>query len=88
MSITRKIPNAFQTPIGYTVDSTYNKNVSYLFLLTSDMGPALRSLWFISIAGLGFGFGLGHRFCTVQILWERDPNLNASQWKPVLHNTM
>ena len=26
--------------------------------------------------------------CTVQILWERDPNLNLSQWKHVLHNTM
>ena len=26
--------------------------------------------------------------CTIQILWERDPNLNPSQWKHVLHNTM
>ena len=26
--------------------------------------------------------------CTMQILWERDPNLNLSQWKHVLHNTM
>ena len=26
--------------------------------------------------------------CTMQILWERDPNLNPSQWKHVLHNTM
>ena len=26
--------------------------------------------------------------CTMQILWERDLNLNLSQWKHVLHNTM
>ena len=26
--------------------------------------------------------------CTMQILWERDSNLNLSQWKHVLHNTM
>ena len=26
--------------------------------------------------------------CTMQILWERDPNLNMSQWKHVLHNTL
>ena len=26
--------------------------------------------------------------CTIQMLWERDPNLNLSQWKDVLHNTM
>ena len=25
---------------------------------------------------------------TMQILWERDPNLNPSQWKHVLHNTI
>ena len=25
---------------------------------------------------------------TMQILWERDSNLNLSQWKHVLHNTM
>ena len=26
--------------------------------------------------------------CTIQILWERDPNLNLSQWKQVLHDTI
>ena len=26
--------------------------------------------------------------CTMQILWERDMNLNLSQWKHVPHNTM
>ena len=26
--------------------------------------------------------------CTAQILLEKDPNLNLSQWKHVLHNTM
>ena len=26
--------------------------------------------------------------CTMQILCERDPNLNLSWWKHVLHNTM
>ena len=26
--------------------------------------------------------------CTTQILWERDPNVNMSQWKHVMHNTM
>ena len=26
--------------------------------------------------------------CTVQILWESDLNLNLSQWKFILHNTM
>ena len=25
--------------------------------------------------------------CTVQILYERDPNLNLSQWKHVLYNS-
>ena len=27
-------------------------------------------------------------FCTMQILWERNPNLNLSQWKHILHNTV
>ena len=26
--------------------------------------------------------------CSMQILWERDQNLNPSQWKHVLHNTI
>ena len=26
--------------------------------------------------------------CTMKILWERDPNLNLTQWKHILHNTM
>ena len=26
--------------------------------------------------------------CTMQILWKRDPDLNLSQWKHVLHNAM
>ena len=26
--------------------------------------------------------------CTMQVLWERDPNLNMSQWQHGLHNTM
>ena len=26
--------------------------------------------------------------CTMQILWEGDPDLSLSQWKHVLHNTM
>ena len=26
--------------------------------------------------------------CTMQILWERDLNLNLSQWKHVLHNAI
>ena len=25
---------------------------------------------------------------TMQILWERDPNLNLTQWKHALHNIM
>ena len=32
--------------------------------------------------------GLDTDSCTMQILWERHLNLNLSQWKHVLHNTM
>ena len=57
-------------------------HLSAIMIFVIIHSSTFHLLRLISIAGLGFG----HRYH--RYLWEKDPNLNLSQWKHVLHNTM